>query len=197
MPNHYEDAIDTQESARAGALLPMYGFDARSLGATHLLYKVRTATKVTRLDTNEYLACCRAQACGWGYVQSLVFGEGEYAAGAQASRSAEGNYTVLSGGVARSFKVSSRKAIKGYIAAVIAAKPCKLARLAWYGPKSSACRGRSRSRWSGCVAMVSPKPRTLFGRTIRACSSCFGSSKCKPATGRPSTGAPKLPRLPR
>jgi hypothetical protein len=120
MPNHYENAIDTKSSGRGG-LLALYGFDAQASGATHLLYKVSTSTKVTRVDTSEYLECCKQQQCGWGYVQSLVFGEGEYAAGAEASASVQGNYSVVSGGAAHAFKVSNTKAIKGYIAAVIVA----------------------------------------------------------------------------
>ena len=121
MPNHYENAIDTSSSARGGALLAIYGFDARANGATHLLYKLSTSTKLTRLDTSEYLACCQQQSCGWGYVQSLIFGEGEYAAGAEASATVQANYSVVSGGATHAFKVAHTKAIKGYIAAVIVA----------------------------------------------------------------------------
>ena len=121
MPNHYENAVATLNSAQASAVLSLYGFDARASSATHLLYKVSTSAKVTRLDTPEYLACCQQHDCGWGYVQSLIFGEGEYAAGAEVSAEARGNYTVVNGRSARSFQVKETKAIKGYIAALIVA----------------------------------------------------------------------------
>lgn len=121
MPNHYENAIDTSQSARGGAVLTSYGFGAQASSATHLLYKVSTSTKVTRLDTTEYEACCRQQDCGWGYVQSLVYGEGEYAAGSRSDAAAQGNYTVVSAGVQQSFRVSSKKSIHGYLAAVLVA----------------------------------------------------------------------------
>jgi hypothetical protein len=121
MPNHYENAIDTSQSARGSAQLATYGFAAQAQDATHLLYKVSTSTKVTRLDTTEYEACCRQNDCGWGYVQSLVYGEGEYAAGRKSELQAQGNYTVLSGGVAKQFQVTNTKKIRGYLAAVLVA----------------------------------------------------------------------------
>ncbi len=121
MGNHYEDAIDTNSTGRGGALLSQYGFGAESKSATHLLYKISTSRKLTRYDTSDYVACCKHESCGWGYVQSLVFGEGEYAAGAEVSRSVQGNYSLVHAGLSRSFKVTSTKAIKGYIAAVLVA----------------------------------------------------------------------------
>jgi hypothetical protein len=121
MPNHYENAVATRDTASGGALLASYGFAADVNVATHLLYKVTTASKVTQLDTTEYQACCQQHDCGWGYVQSLVLGDGEYAAGSEASAEARGNYTVVTGGTSRSFQVMNRKAIKGYLAAVIVA----------------------------------------------------------------------------
>lgn len=121
MPGHYENAVDTRDAARTSALLSLYGFSADASLATHLLYKMNTSTRVTRLDTNEYVSCCKQHDCGWGYVQSLVFGYGEYAAGAEATANAQGNYSVVTGGVARSFQVKSTRAVKGYLAAVIVA----------------------------------------------------------------------------
>lgn len=121
MPNHYENAVATQSASQAGALLSTYGFDARASSATHLLYRVSTSAKVTQLDTTEYLACCKQHDCGWGYVQSLIFGQGEYAAGAEATAEMQGNYTVVNGRVARAFQVKQTRAIKGYIAALIVA----------------------------------------------------------------------------
>lgn len=107
MQNHFEDAIDTKSSAQAGAVLGVYGFSADASVATHLLYKVETTTKTSRIDTSEYEQCCREKACGWGYVASLVRGNGEYASAKESTAQASGNYTVVSGGVAHSYAVAS------------------------------------------------------------------------------------------
>ena len=119
MQNHFEDAIDTKSGAQAGALLSLYGFSADASVATHLLYKVDTATKISRIDTAEYQQCCREKACGWGYVASLVRGNGEYASAREASAQASGNYAILSGGVSHSYAVSTKREVKGYIAAIL------------------------------------------------------------------------------
>ncbi len=119
MQNHFEDAIDTRSAAQAGALLTTYGFGADASVATHLLYKVDTTTKTSRIDTAEYLACCREKACGWGYVASLVKGNGEYASAKDASAQVTGNYLIVSGGVSHSYAVSTKREVKGYIAAIL------------------------------------------------------------------------------
>lgn len=121
MKNHYENAIDTKTSASASGLLSLYGFGADVGTATHLVYKVNTTKKVTRLDTSEYQECCKEKGCGWGYIASLVHGEGEYAAATEASAQVSGNYSVVSGSASRSFSVVHKKDIKGYIAAIIVA----------------------------------------------------------------------------
>jgi hypothetical protein len=121
MTNHYENAINTNTSAKAGGILALYGFSAEVGKATHLLYKVNTSTKITRLDTAEYQACCKEKGCGWGYIASLVKGDGEYAAGSEATAQVSGNYSVVTGGVSRSYAVSNKKNIKGYIAAILVA----------------------------------------------------------------------------
>lgn len=121
MQNHYENAIDTKTSASAGGLLSLYGFSADAGTATHLVYKVSTTTKLTRLDTPEYQECCKEKGCGWGYVASLVRGEGEYAAATEASAQVSGNYSVITGGASRSFSVVHKKDIKGYLAAILVA----------------------------------------------------------------------------
>jgi hypothetical protein len=121
MTNHYENAIETKTSANAGGLLALYGFNAEVGKATHLIYKVDTTAKITRLDTSEYQACCKEKGCGWGYIASLVKGSGEYVAGTEVNAQVSGNYSVVSAGVARSFSALNKKNIKGYIAAIIVA----------------------------------------------------------------------------
>lgn len=121
MANHFENAIDTRTSASGGALLGIYGFQAEASSSTHLMYKVDTTTKISRIDTPEYLACCKEKGCGWGYVATLVRGAGEYAAGTEASAEVKGNYTVVSAGAARSYQVSQKRSVKGYLAAILVA----------------------------------------------------------------------------
>jgi len=40
-------------------MLALYGFGAEVGKATHLLYKVDTSTKLSRIDTAEYQECCK------------------------------------------------------------------------------------------------------------------------------------------
>ncbi|MEZ4227476.1 MAG: hypothetical protein R3B13_41440 [Polyangiaceae bacterium] len=120
MPNQYENAIDVKTTANAG-MLGLFGFSADASHATHLLYKVTTSEKLTRLDTAEYVACCKREECGWGYVSALIRGEGEYVSAQQTELSASGNYTVYSGGASHAFRALTRRRIHGYLAAVIVA----------------------------------------------------------------------------
>lgn len=121
MPNNYENAIDVKTVAGGGAMLGMFGFSADASMATHLLYKVKTQKKMSRLDTQEYVECCQTANCGWGYVSALIYGEGEYASGQQADVAAQGNYQIYSGGGSHSYKLLNKRNIKGYLAAVITA----------------------------------------------------------------------------
>jgi hypothetical protein len=121
LPNHYENAIQSRDAAQTHALLASYGFQGSADASSQLLYKIDTLRKVARFDTTEYQACCRDHDCGWGYVQSLVYGQGEYAAGTEVNASAEGNYSVVHGDVKRWFKVQDTRTVKGYIAAVLVA----------------------------------------------------------------------------
>jgi hypothetical protein len=120
MTNHFENAIATHDEVSGRALLTAYGFSGAAGLATHLLYKVTTSSKLTQLDTTEYESCCRQHDCGWGYVQALVQGAGEYAAGSHATADLKANYFMASGGGARSFRVDQRREVRGYLAAVIA-----------------------------------------------------------------------------
>lgn len=121
MPNHYENAINTSSQVGGAALLRLYGFSMDASVATHLIYKVNTTRRVARLDTTEYMECCRQSDCGWGYVSALIYGEGDYSSGKEARAQAGGNFTVISAGSQRSFQVLNTRRIKGYLAAVITA----------------------------------------------------------------------------
>jgi hypothetical protein len=121
MTNSYENAIDVKTVAGGGAMLGMFGFSADASVATHLLYKVQTQRKQSRLDTHEYVECCQTANCGWGYVSALIYGEGEYASGQKADVAAQGNYQIYSGGGSHSYNLLNKRNIKGYLAAVITA----------------------------------------------------------------------------
>lgn len=121
MGNKYENAIDVRASASGGALLGLYGFSADVSKATHLVYKVNTTKRLSRLDTNDYVECCKQKGCGWGYVSALVYGDGDYVSGEETQAQAEGHYTVVTGKGATSFKVLNKRQIKGFVAAVLTA----------------------------------------------------------------------------
>lgn len=121
MPNHYENAIDARASGKTSAILSAYGFQGSADSSSQLLYKIDTTSKVARFDTTEYQACCREHDCGWGYVQSLVYGQGEYAAGSEVNASAQGNYNVVRGDVKTWFKVKATRRVKGFMAATLVA----------------------------------------------------------------------------
>ncbi len=121
MPNSYENAIDVKTAAGGGAMLGLFGFSGDASAATHLLYKVKTQRKQSRLDTQEYMECCKTADCGWGYVSALIYGEGEYASGQQVDVAAQGNYQIYSGGASHSYRALNKRSIKGYLAAVITA----------------------------------------------------------------------------
>lgn len=121
MTNHYENAIDVSSSANGRALLGVYGFSGEAASASHLLYKVTTARKLTRLDTTGYVECCKTRACGWGYVSALVYGEGEYVSGRDGSASGSASYELVTAEGKTSYKALDRKQIRGWLAAVITA----------------------------------------------------------------------------
>lgn len=119
----YEDAQELAIGAKANATLGLFGFSADVNHATHFLYKLTPAHKVLRADTVEYAACCAEKggnACGYGYVQALVYGDGEYATGEETS--ASGGVNVVSvGGTSGNIalKVLHRKKVQGYFAIAV------------------------------------------------------------------------------
>ncbi len=121
MPNRYENAVDATTSAGGGGMLGLFGFSADASHATHLVYKVATKKKMTRMDTQEYVDCCKTKDCGWGYVSALIYGSGEYASATRTDVAAEGNYTVYSAGASHSYRAMNKRKISGYVAAVLTA----------------------------------------------------------------------------
>lgn len=119
MSNHYESAIDLRSFGGASAMLGLYGFSGRAGSASHLLYKVSTARKLTRLDTNDYVSCCQLNDCGWGYVSALIYGEGEYVSASEAAASGSATYQVVTAEGQASYQALDRKQIRGWLAAVL------------------------------------------------------------------------------
>lgn len=157
MTNHYENAIDVQSSGGGRALLGLYGFSARAASASHLLYKVTTARKLTRLDTTAYVSCCKANECGWGYVSALVYGEGEYVSANEAFVSGSAAYQLVTAEGKSSYQALERKQIRGWLAAVITA----------HDRKSPARACPAEQQWAGyeCV------DRDFVPRVRQSCAS--------------------------
>jgi hypothetical protein len=116
----FEYAEELGADQSAGAILGSFGFSADASQATHFLYTLRTTRRLAVSDTNDYEACCKEKACGYGFVSALIYGDGEYATGAEATGSVSGGVPLVasaSGGV--QVKTLDKKKVKGWIAAVV------------------------------------------------------------------------------
>ncbi len=106
--------------AQAKATLHGFGFSSTVEGDTHLVFDLTTTKKLVRRDTAEYNSCCRSHDCGFGYVSTLVYGRGEYASGRETRVAAEADYLGLAGGGGTvNVAASERKAVQGYVMAVV------------------------------------------------------------------------------
>jgi hypothetical protein len=121
MSNHYENAMDLSSTGNGQALLGLFGMTAEASHVSHLLFKVQTSQRLERLDSNEYVACCKTHDCGWGYVSALIYGDGEYLSGQQTDAAASGNYEVIQLKGNLHYRVLERKQIHGWLAAVLTA----------------------------------------------------------------------------
>lgn len=116
----FEDAQELTVQGKARAMLGAFGFSGDAERATHFVYKLETSKRVSRQDTADYNACCAQKGCGYGYVSALVYGEGEYATGEEASGSAQVDVMAVgsASGGAR-VKVLHKRKVKGWLAAVV------------------------------------------------------------------------------
>lgn len=121
MSNHYENAMDLSSVGNGQALLGLFGMTAQASDVSHLLFKLRTSRRLERLDSTEYVACCKTQDCGWGYVSALIYGDGEYLSGQETNVSASASYEVIQLQGRHSYRVIERKQIHGWLAAVLTA----------------------------------------------------------------------------
>jgi len=119
LSNTFEDAQELAFSTSARAKLGAFGFSADANRATHFVYRLTTQQRVSRVDTTGYVECCKENDCGYGYVSTLVFGEGEYATGEETSGggSVDIAFAGAEGHVA--LRVLHRRKVKGYVAAVV------------------------------------------------------------------------------
>jgi hypothetical protein len=115
----FENAEELTVSAGARATLGMFGFSVDLERATHFLYRLRTSRRVQRADTTAYVQCCQTQACGYGFVSALIYGEGEYATGEEAHGKGGVDVAFASGGGAVALKVLSRRQVRGFVAALV------------------------------------------------------------------------------
>jgi hypothetical protein len=121
LDNHFHYAEELAGTESAGAILGSFGFSADASQATHFVYDLHTTRRLAVSDTTAYDACCKEMgSCGYGFVSSLIGGEGAYAAAEEMSGAARGGVPLVasaSGGV--QLRTLQKKSVKGWIAAVI------------------------------------------------------------------------------
>lgn len=115
----FEDAQELSQSASAKVVLQTFGFSGDVEQASHFFYKLETSKRVARTDTVEYLECCKAKGCGYGYVSALVYGEGEYASGSESRASGSVDVVVAGGGGGVRLKVLHKRKVRGWLAALV------------------------------------------------------------------------------
>ena len=104
----------------AKATLQGFGFSAGVAEDTHLVFDLTTTKKLVRRDTMDYLTCCQQHDCGFGYVSTLVYGQGEYASGRATRVEGEADYLGLAGGGSKvNVAASERKQVQGWVLAVV------------------------------------------------------------------------------
>ncbi|MGH7281877.1 MAG: hypothetical protein ACRELY_10165, partial [Polyangiaceae bacterium] len=117
----FEDAQELSLGAKARAALGAFGFEGDASLATHFYYKLEVTLRVAQTDTPEYVACCKEKgSCGYGFVSTLIYGEGVYATASEDS--ARGQVTIPVAGGAGGFvtaKILHRRNVRGYVAALI------------------------------------------------------------------------------
>jgi hypothetical protein len=116
----FDDAEELALGGKARASLGTFGFSGDADRATHFIYRLKTDRRIARTDSPEYTSCCAQNDCGYGYVSALVYGEGSYSSGEQASASLGGNIpgVVDVEGHGR-IKVLHSRNVKGWLAAVV------------------------------------------------------------------------------
>lgn len=120
LDNTFHFAEELSGTQSAGAILGTFGFSADASQATHFVYDLHTTERLAISDTTAYEACCQEKGCGYGFVSSLIGGDGEYATAAEVGGAASGGVPLVasvSGAV--NLKTLHKKSVRGWIAAVI------------------------------------------------------------------------------
>jgi hypothetical protein len=117
----FEDAEELSAGGKARAALGAFGFEGDAETATHFYYKLDVNKRVSQTDTTAYVACCKDKGtCGYGFVSSLIYGDGEYATATV--NSAEGSVFIPVAGGAGGFvkaKILHKRNVHGYVAALV------------------------------------------------------------------------------
>jgi hypothetical protein len=115
----FEDAEQLAVGGSVRATLGTFGFSGDLSRVTHFVYKLETARRAAVQDTAEYAACCKDNACGYGFVSALVYGEGEYATGEESSAAAGANVAFAKADGTAAIKILHRRRVQGWVAAMI------------------------------------------------------------------------------
>lgn len=117
--NKYEDAQELSFGASASAMLGTFGFAGDAKRASYFVYKINTEKRAARADTNEYVQCCQQNDCGYGFVSSLVYGDGEYATAEESAAKGGATIGVASAEGQLDLKVLNRRNVRGWLAALV------------------------------------------------------------------------------
>ena len=115
----FEDAEELALGGKASATLGTFGFSGDIARATHFVYKLETERRVSRIDTADYEACCKENACGYGYVSALVYGAGEYATAEETKGAASANVVFATAEGSAALKILHRRSVRGWVAALV------------------------------------------------------------------------------
>ena len=119
LANQYEDAQELAYGATAKATLGTFGFGADVKRASYFVYKLSTDRRIAQTDTTQYVACCKENDCGYGYVSALIHGEGQYSTATESAAEGGGNIGVASAEGYLNLKVINKRKVTGWLAALV------------------------------------------------------------------------------
>jgi len=120
LASSFDYAQELEMGAHAKVALSTFGFSGDAERATHFVYQLKTEKRVARVDTNEYVTCCKENDCGYGFISTLIYGEGEYKTGEESRVTADVNVAVVASvGGSASLKILNKRKVKGWIAALV------------------------------------------------------------------------------
>ncbi|MBU0551063.1 hypothetical protein KKB55_19610 [Myxococcota bacterium] len=117
--NRFEDAQEISIGGRSKAILGTFGFDFNANELNYFIYRLNTDKKLSQIDTIDYVNCCKSNDCGYGYVSSLIHGQGEYAVGSETFADGSAGIPIASAGGTINLKMMKRRNVQGWLAAVV------------------------------------------------------------------------------